>query len=155
MPGISLAETISQLSVSGEWGPETVSSTTLDGVPYAPYSKGDKLGRMADWTQEGKDREGRGGRQFNRNYRGVCVAMHRVPFYAEANLDPQTNKSTEQAHPHSLLFKSQKTNRPSLSLTTRVSRLRPAHLAVAAARYSVVGVNEEQLNAVAEVPSSG
>src|SRR5271156_1494450 len=71
MAGISLAETISQLSVSGEWGPETVSSTTLDGVPYAPYSKGDKLGRMADWTQEGKDREGRGGRQFNRNYRGL------------------------------------------------------------------------------------
>jgi hypothetical protein len=70
MPGISLADTINQLSVNGEWGPETVSSTTLDGVPYAPYSKGDKLGRMADWTQEGKDREGRGGRQFNRNYRG-------------------------------------------------------------------------------------
>ena len=71
MPGISLADTISQLSVNGEWGPEAVSSTALDGVPYAPYSKGDKLGRMADWTQEGKDREGRGGRQFNRNYRGV------------------------------------------------------------------------------------
>jgi translation initiation factor 3 subunit D len=71
MPGISLADTISQLSVNGEWGPEAVSSTTLDGVPYAPYSKGDKLGRMADWTQEGKDREGRGGRQFNRNYRGA------------------------------------------------------------------------------------
>jgi translation initiation factor 3 subunit D len=42
----------------------------LDGVPFAPYSKADKLGRMADWT-EGKDRE-RGGRQQygNRNYRG-------------------------------------------------------------------------------------
>ena len=70
MPGISLADTIGQLSVSDGWGPETVSTTTLDGVPYAPYSKGDKLGRMADWTQEGKDREGRGGRQYQRNYRG-------------------------------------------------------------------------------------
>ena len=42
----------------------------LDGVPFAPYSKADKLGRMADWT-DGKDRD-RGGRQQygNRNYRG-------------------------------------------------------------------------------------
>lgn len=52
------------------WGPEVTTDTTLDGVPYAPFSKGDKLGRMADWTAEGKDRE-RGTRmQFNRNYRG-------------------------------------------------------------------------------------
>lgn len=78
MPGISLADTISQLSVNGEWGPEAVSSTTLDGVPYAPYSKGDKLGRMADWTQEGKDREGRGGRQYNRNYRGSLPLTPKV-----------------------------------------------------------------------------
>jgi translation initiation factor 3 subunit D len=52
------------------WGPPVTTETTLDGVPYAPFSKGDKLGRMADWTAEGKDRE-RGGRtQFNRNFRG-------------------------------------------------------------------------------------
>lgn len=45
----------------------------LEGVPYAPYSKADKLGRMADWT-EGKDRE-RGGRQqySGRNYRDQQV----------------------------------------------------------------------------------
>ncbi|ERF69003.1 Eukaryotic translation initiation factor 3 subunit D [Endocarpon pusillum Z07020] len=74
MPSISLADTIESLSLDDEWGPETVTSTTLDGVPYAPYSKGDKLGRMADWTQEGKDgRDGRGGRQFNRNYRDQQV----------------------------------------------------------------------------------
>lgn len=52
------------------WGPSVTTETTLDGVPYAPFSKGDKLGRMADWTLEGKDRE-RGGRmQYNRSYRG-------------------------------------------------------------------------------------
>ncbi|KAF7508354.1 hypothetical protein GJ744_009345 [Endocarpon pusillum] len=74
MPSISLADTVESLSLDDEWGPETVTSTTLDGVPYAPYSKGDKLGRMADWTQEGKDgRDGRGGRQFNRNYRDQQV----------------------------------------------------------------------------------
>ncbi|KAF7186904.1 Eukaryotic translation initiation factor 3 subunit D [Pseudocercospora fuligena] len=53
-----------------QWGPPTTTETTLNGVPYAPFSKGDKLGRMADWTSEGKDREGRGGRQqFNNRYR--------------------------------------------------------------------------------------
>lgn len=71
MPGLRLADTIAQLSVEDDgWGPETVTSTTLDGVPYAPYSKGDKLGRMADWTQEGKEGAQRGNRNYNRNYRG-------------------------------------------------------------------------------------
>lgn len=70
MPGISLADTIGQLSVNDEWGPEVSSVTTLDGVPYAPYSKSDKLGRMADWTQEGKEGRDRGGRQYGRNFRG-------------------------------------------------------------------------------------
>lgn len=71
MPGISLADTIGQLSVNDEWGPETSAVTTLDGVPYAPYSKSDKLGRMADWTQEGKEGRDRGGRQYGRNFRGT------------------------------------------------------------------------------------
>lgn len=57
------------------WGPSVTTDTTLNGVPYAPFSKGDKLGRMADWTSEGKDRE-RGGRmQYNRNYRGRIRAL--------------------------------------------------------------------------------
>lgn len=51
------------------WGPAVTTETTLNGVPYAPFSKGDKLGRMADWTAEGKDRD-RGRNQYNRNYRG-------------------------------------------------------------------------------------
>ncbi|KAG6233608.1 hypothetical protein E4U26_001487 [Claviceps purpurea] len=50
------------------WGPSVTTETTLNGVPYAPFSKGDKLGRMADWTSEGKDRD-RGRNQYNRNYR--------------------------------------------------------------------------------------
>lgn len=56
------------------WGQAVTDSTTLNGVPYAPFSKGDKLGRMADWTADGKDRDGRG-KQFNRNFRGV------LPFH--------------------------------------------------------------------------
>ncbi|KAK0765347.1 hypothetical protein N5P37_001273 [Trichoderma harzianum] len=66
------------------WGPSVTTEITLDGVPYAPFSKGDKLGRMADWTAEGKDRE-RGGRlQYNRQYRDQQVygTGHAVVFNA-------------------------------------------------------------------------
>jgi Eukaryotic translation initiation factor 3 subunit 7 (eIF-3) len=68
----SLLELVSALPDNNSWGPPVTTETTLNGVPYAPFSKGDKLGRMADWT-EGKDRE-RGGRQQygNRGYRGKC-----------------------------------------------------------------------------------
>jgi len=67
----SLLDLISALPVSDGWGPPATEDTMLDGVPYAPYSKGDKLGRMADWTG-GKD--DRGGRQnFGRNYRDQQV----------------------------------------------------------------------------------
>ena len=78
MAPISLAEIVSALPSADGWGPVTSTETTLDGVPYAPYSKGDKLGRMADWTSEGKDgRDGRGGRQqYNRNYRGAIFPIH-------------------------------------------------------------------------------
>lgn len=69
MPGISLANTIAELNLEDEWGPEVTTSTTLEGVPYAPFSKGDKLGRMADWTQEGKEGRDRGQR-YGRGYRG-------------------------------------------------------------------------------------
>jgi hypothetical protein len=65
------------------WGPPTTTETTLNGVPYAPYSKGDKLGRMADWTTEGKDgRDGRGGRQqYQRNYRGLILCLKsKLPY---------------------------------------------------------------------------
>ncbi|KAJ9654961.1 hypothetical protein H2198_006075 [Neophaeococcomyces mojaviensis] len=72
MPGISLADTVAQLSLDDEWGPEITTSTTLGGVPYAPYSKGDKLGRMADWTQEGKEGRDRGQR-YGRGYRDQQV----------------------------------------------------------------------------------
>jgi translation initiation factor 3 subunit D len=66
----SLLDLVSALPSTDSWGPSATTETTLNGVPYAPFSKGDKLGRMADWT-EGKDRE-RGGRQQygNRGYRG-------------------------------------------------------------------------------------
>lgn len=55
------------------WGPPVTTETTLNGVPYAPFSKADKLGRMADWT-EGKDRDQRGRQQYGgRQYRDQQV----------------------------------------------------------------------------------
>jgi translation initiation factor 3 subunit D len=70
MAPASLLDLIDSLGSSNTWGPPTTTDTTLNGVPYAPFSKGDKLGRMADWTSEGKEREGRGGRaQNNQRYR--------------------------------------------------------------------------------------
>ncbi|KAI0482318.1 eukaryotic translation initiation factor 3 subunit D [Xylariaceae sp. FL0804] len=67
----SLAGLIAALPQGDGWGPPTTTETLLNGVPYAPFSKGDKLGRMADWTADSKDgSSGRGGRQqYNRNYR--------------------------------------------------------------------------------------
>ncbi|KAM3077527.1 hypothetical protein ACMFMG_006865 [Clarireedia jacksonii] len=75
MAPVSLSDIITSLPSEDSWGPPVSTETTLNGVPYAPYSKGDKLGRMADWTAEGKDgRDGRGGRQqYNRNYRDQQV----------------------------------------------------------------------------------
>jgi translation initiation factor 3 subunit D len=67
----SILNLVSSLPDTKGWGPPVSTETSLNGVPYAPFSKGDKLGRMADWT-EGKDRE-RGGRQQygGRGYRGI------------------------------------------------------------------------------------
>ncbi|KAF2750969.1 eukaryotic translation initiation factor 3 subunit D [Sporormia fimetaria CBS 119925] len=72
MAPTSLLDLVAALPTSDGWGPPVSSDTLLDGVPYAPYSKGDKLGRMADWT-DGKDRQGQGRQQFNRNYRDQQV----------------------------------------------------------------------------------
>ena len=69
----SILDIIESLPSGDSWGPPTTAETLLNGVPYAPFSKGDKLGRMADWTAEGKDREGRGRQQYNRAYRDAQV----------------------------------------------------------------------------------
>ena len=72
MAPFSIADIVAALPAEDTWGPATAADNMLDGVPYAPFSKGDKLGRMADWTAESKD-SNRGGRQaYNRNYRGTA-----------------------------------------------------------------------------------
>lgn len=71
MAPASLLDLVTALPSTDSWGPPVTTETIRDGVPYAPFSKGDKLGRMADWTAEGKDRERGGRQQYNRNYRGI------------------------------------------------------------------------------------
>lgn len=71
----SLADLIAALPAEDGWGPPATTETTLNGVPYAPFSKGDKLGRMADWTADSKSERG-GRQQYQRNYRGE---NHRFP----------------------------------------------------------------------------
>ncbi|PYH87697.1 eukaryotic translation initiation factor 3 subunit EifCd [Aspergillus ellipticus CBS 707.79] len=73
MAPLSIADLVAALPADDAWGPPTSSDNMLGGVPYAPFSKGDKLGRMADWTSEAKGGD-RGGRQgYNRNYRDQQV----------------------------------------------------------------------------------
>lgn len=65
----SLVDIVDTCPPDDGWGCAVTNDITLNGVPYAPFSKGDKLGRVADWT-DGKDRDGRGRSQYNRNFRG-------------------------------------------------------------------------------------
>ena len=75
----SLLDIVKALPTSDSWGPPTTADALVNGVPFAPYSKGDKLGRMADWTSQDKDKDGRGGRQqYNRNYRGQLLQTHNL-----------------------------------------------------------------------------
>ncbi|KAJ5900037.1 Eukaryotic translation initiation factor 3 subunit [Penicillium taxi] len=73
MAPISIADLVAALPSEDSWGPSNTGDNMLDGVPYAPFSKGDKLGRMADWTAESKDRERQGRPQYNRNFRDQQV----------------------------------------------------------------------------------
>lgn len=73
MAPISVADIVASLPVEDTWGPSTSTDNMLGGVPYAPFSKGDKLGRMADWTSENKDPNRPGRQGYNRNYRGILL----------------------------------------------------------------------------------
>ncbi len=43
------------------WGPGNFFEE-MDGIPFAPFNKNDRLGRISDWTQPGQtNRRGRGG----------------------------------------------------------------------------------------------
>jgi translation initiation factor 3 subunit D len=67
---------LQELQSTDGWGPgdEWELEGALKDVPFAPFSKGDKLGRAADWTAESKDgRDSRSRQGYNRNYRGTLL----------------------------------------------------------------------------------
>ena len=67
---------LQDLQSTESWGPgdEWQLDGVLKDVPFAPFSKGDKLGRAADWTSEGKEgRDSRSRSAYNRNYRGISL----------------------------------------------------------------------------------
>ncbi|KAI9317890.1 eukaryotic translation initiation factor 3 subunit D [Dichotomocladium elegans] len=75
----------------GGWGPTTeVIPIQFRDIPYAPYSKGDKLGRIADWTnpdaqkQDNNQTTGRTGRagfnRYNRDQQQVYGASFASAF---------------------------------------------------------------------------
>lgn len=148
MPGISLAETIAQLGVEDEWGPEITTATTLNGIPYAPYSKGDKLGRMADWTQEGKEGRDRGQR-YGRNFRGQSP----IAISCQCTNREQTSKYLAPVHLLYLPFKWPKTNPPSRSLTTQEHQQRLEDLVAVVAQSSEAEANAVPRKEVAAVVS--
>lgn len=71
MTAKNLVDLVDSCPPDDGWGCSVTSDITLNGVPYAPFSKGDKLSRVADWSSDSKDRDGRGRGQYGRNYRGM------------------------------------------------------------------------------------
>lgn len=96
----SLADLIAALPAEDGWGPPPTSETTLNGVPYAPFSKGDKLGRMADWTADSKDRERGGRQQYNRNYRDQQIyGAGSAPVFAAPVAEDESSFSIVSREP--------------------------------------------------------
>ncbi|KAG9297961.1 hypothetical protein G9A89_018789 [Geosiphon pyriformis] len=89
------------------WGPSPdMFPEKFRDIPYAPYSKADKLGRIADWsTPEQKEKEGTGRQRVNyRNYRdqytaygsGVSSAFTYTHDEDEASFSVVDNRTTAQ-----------------------------------------------------------
>uniref|UniRef100_U9U745 EIF3d n=1 Tax=Rhizophagus irregularis (strain DAOM 181602 / DAOM 197198 / MUCL 43194) TaxID=747089 RepID=U9U745_RHIID len=89
------------------WGPSPVMlPEKFRDIPYAPYSKADKLGRIADWsTPEQREKESSGRQRTNyRNYRdqytafghGVSNAFAYAHAEDEASFSVVDNRSTAQ-----------------------------------------------------------
>ncbi|KAK6544004.1 hypothetical protein TWF694_000718 [Orbilia ellipsospora] len=62
---------ISSLPTDAVWGPQdpTEAEGIVNDMPYNPFSKGDKLGRLADWSGDSKNDRDQRTRGYGRNYR--------------------------------------------------------------------------------------
>jgi len=78
---------LGEVQSTDSWGPgdEWQLEGALKDVPFAPFSKGDKLGRAADWTAENKDgRDPRSRQGYSRNYRGTYLPF---PFLGKVLIE--------------------------------------------------------------------
>lgn len=137
---------ITGLPADANWGPQapTEAQTLINDVPYAPYSKGDKLGRLADWSGDGKGDDRRGGR-FNRNYRGKLLSWWgsytiRIVHTDNAISFLQISKSTELA-----LRRYFHSSRLKMSRASRLSTIEPM------SNHEHLSPGEEELSSVDEV----
>ena len=138
---ISLSSIVQTLPSDETWGPATTTDALVDGVPYAPYSKGDKLGRMADWTTEGKDKDGRGGRQqYNRVYRGEKTNIE----CCNKTNQRKTNRYMVPVHLPSSLYKWRKMNPPFPSSIIHEHQPRPGASVEVALPFSEAEVEADE-----------
>lgn len=72
MPGVHLPELSVEDNAEG-WGPLSEPPQFKD-VPFMPYSKGDRLGRIADFGQMASQRQYQGGWRW----RGACGAVQQA-----------------------------------------------------------------------------
>ncbi|KAF3906435.1 hypothetical protein ABW20_dc0105489 [Dactylellina cionopaga] len=93
---------ISGLPVDGVWGPQEPTNTegVVNDMPYNPFSKGDKIGRLADWSGDSKGDRDQRGRGYGRNYRdqqiygaGVSTLFPQLQGEDEASFSLVDNRS--------------------------------------------------------------
>jgi translation initiation factor 3 subunit D len=72
--------------ISNTWGPQTAvpESLRFSDIPYAPFSKGDKLGKAADWQQQEFARDSKDKKRNQRDYFHAYGASAASSFAAEA-----------------------------------------------------------------------
>jgi hypothetical protein len=134
----SILGLVQALPATDSWGPTVTTDTLRDGLPYAPFSKGDKLGRMADWTTEGKDREGRGGRQqYGRNFRGEEGYLKDLDFCRRLTRHQQTNPTAPAQDSKPLSTSKASARKPVSPLSTTRALPLVALSAVAVVPFSV------------------
>lgn len=52
--------------ISSQWGPPEDTNSQFAGIPFAPFVKSDRLGRVSDWNQASNHRD----RRYNNNFGG-------------------------------------------------------------------------------------
>ena len=53
MPGAGAPYAVPEINDCGDgWGPSIAEPEQLAGIPFAPFSKADRLGKAADWTNQ-------------------------------------------------------------------------------------------------------